>query len=149
MVVRTETKLFQSKQNLKLVGRCAVQQKKVYFKLQKTAICIQYLPLNKMVIKWFANDTYIKKNRRTNTALLPFILKRCFHFYVEPIRMEVAASYFLYFHSVTVLECMYCSPRHKHWQTDIPVNQLNTCLLDTHSPAIQSRSSSAEANFTN
>ena len=47
-----------------------------------------------MVIKWFANDTDIKKNRRTNTAPLPFILKYSFHFYVEPIRMEVAASYF-------------------------------------------------------
>jgi hypothetical protein len=57
-------------------------------------MCIQYLPLNMMAIKWFANDTYIKKNRRTNTALLPFILKYGFDLYVEPIRMEVAASYF-------------------------------------------------------
>lgn len=113
-------------------------------------MCIQHFPLNMMIIKWFANGTYIKKNRRTNTTLLSFILKYCFHFYVEPIRMEVAASHFFYFHSVAVLECMYCSPRHKHWQTDTPVNQLNICLLDTHSLAIQSRGScSAEANFTN
>jgi hypothetical protein len=113
-------------------------------------MCIQYCPSNMMVIKWFANDTFIKKNGRTYTALFPFLLKYCFHFYVESIRMEVAASYFSYFNSITVLECMYCSPRHKHWQTDIPVNQLNMCLLDTHSSAIQSRSSCfAEANFTN
>lgn len=111
---------------------------------------IQYCPLNMMVRKWFANDTCIKKNGRTNTALIPFLLKYCSRFYVESTGMEVAASYFSYFNSITVLECVYCSPRHKHWQTDITVNQLNMCLLDTHSLAIQSWSScSAEPNFTN
>jgi hypothetical protein len=34
MVGRTETQLLQSKQNLKLVGMCVVQQK-IYIKLEK------------------------------------------------------------------------------------------------------------------
>jgi hypothetical protein len=69
-------------------------------------MCVRYLPLTMMVIKWFANDTYIKKIRRTNTALLLFTLMHCFNLYVESILMEVAAMYFFNFHSVAVLECM-------------------------------------------